>query len=90
MLQKENETASVAATDGPDADNKRSSRKRPLAAETVSSPPDNGEASRLIKPKKRSRKQNLSEANILNIIDEEELKKRAAKVKSSYYSFSSY
>jgi hypothetical protein len=80
LPQKENETCNVA-TDSPSAD-KRNSRKRPLASELVSSPPDDGETSRL-KPKKRNRKQNLSEANILNIIDEEELKKRAAKVKNS-------
>jgi hypothetical protein len=34
--------------------------------------------------RKRMRKNNLSDANILNVIDEEELQKRAAKVKFIY------
>lgn len=79
ILQKENEVTADAAVKIPITDNTRHSRKRLLVVETVSSPPDDGEASRT-KPKKRNRKQNLSEANILNIIDEEELKKRATKV----------
>ena len=76
LVQKENETKVSAEENG---ESKRTSRKRPLPAE-LPSPPEERETLKTKPQNKRNRKQNLSQENILNVIDKDELKKRAAKV----------
>lgn len=72
---KENESSSKIDDKTTGTTSGRKTRGAKRQPEMLS--PSNGSE---VTSRKRSRKQNLSQANILNVIDEEELQKRAAHV----------
>lgn len=72
---KENASSTKLIEKTPEPSSSRKTRGAKRQTELLSPSDESGATSR-----KRLRKANLSEANILNVIDEEELQKRAAQV----------